>query len=82
VSLSRNSLQYSFLPGAALFEDTYTGRMTEECRHIADSKSIKPEDSCAQLLSSSPKASLQWRLEESFISFEAYIKNQFDELKL
>ena len=25
VSISRNSLQYSFLPGAALFEDTHTG---------------------------------------------------------
>ena len=82
VSLSRNSLQYSFLPGAALFEDTYTGRKTEECRHIADPKSVKPEDSCAELLSSSPKASLQWKLEENFISFEACINNQFDELKL
>ena len=82
VSLSRNSLQYSFLPGAALFEDTYTGRKTEECRHIADSKSVKPEDSCAELLSSSPKASLQWKLEENLTSFEAYIKNQLDELKL
>ena len=82
VSLSRNSLQYSFLPGAALLEDTYTGRKTEECRHIADSKSVEPAESCAELLSSSPKASLQWKLEENFTSFEAHIKNQLDELKL
>ena len=82
VSLSRNSLQYSFLPGAALFEDTYTGRKAEECRHIADSKSVKLIDSCAEFLASSHKASLQWELEQNLSSFEAYIKNQFDEVKL
>ena len=82
VSLSRNSLQYSFLPGAALFEDTYTGRKAEECRHIADSTSVKFIDSCAEFLASSYKASLQWELEQNLSSFEAYIKNQFDEVKL
>ena len=80
VSLSRNSLQYSFLPGASLFEDTYTGRKTEECRQIADSKSSKPIDSCAEFLSGSYKASLQWELEQNFSSFEAYIKSQLDML--
>ncbi len=82
VSLSRNSLQYSFLPGAALFEDTHTGLKTDDCRHIADSKSVKFRDSCAKFLSSSPKASLQWKLEQNLSSFETYIKNQFDDLKL
>jgi len=82
VSLSRNSLQYSFLPGAALFEDTYTGRKIEQCRHIADSQSVKVIDSCAEFLASSHKASMQWELEQNLSSFEAYIKNQFDEVKL
>ena len=82
VSLSRNSLQYSFLPGAALFEDTYTGRKTEECRQIADSTSLEPIDSCAEFLSGSHKASLQWELEQNFSSFETYIKSQLDMLNL
>ena len=69
-SLSRNSLQYSFLPGSRLFADTFTGTLVEACSGaVPGAEETSP--ACGEFLSGSAKASLQWQLEKRFRDFEA-----------
>ncbi|HEY9440862.1 MAG TPA: adenosine deaminase, partial [Streptomyces sp.] len=65
--LARASLEYAFLPGRSLWrpDPVRAGfRPVEECRVL---RSV----SCMRLLSTSPKARLEWRQERSFGAFEA-----------
>jgi len=63
-TLSRNSLEYSFLPGRSLWVATAPYRVNPACAHGGSG-------ACAALLKASEKARLQWRLEGEFRKFEA-----------
>ena len=69
-SLSRNALQYSFLPGERLFTDTLSGAVVAPC---ADTTlgAADPGGSCGEFLRASSKAALQWQLEQRLRVFEA-----------
>ena len=62
-SAARNSIEFSFLPGSSIWDDGVVGRHTAECRN--------PETpDCRALALHSPKAALQFRLEDDFAAFE------------
>ncbi|ADM10361.1 adenosine deaminase [Parvularcula bermudensis HTCC2503] len=63
-TLSRQSLQSSFLPGAPLFEDVAAGRLISACRGRFDSRA------CRRFADDSEKARLQIDLERRFAAFE------------
>jgi adenosine deaminase len=67
--LARESLEHSFLPGASLWQNGEPARMVASCRsdHAASSR---PSEACSQLLEQSPRARLEWRLEEELAAFE------------
>lgn len=64
-TLVRNSLEYSFLPGASLWDGTSPYHLTAACQ------GGEGTDACAALLAGSEKARLQWRLEGELAAFEA-----------
>jgi adenosine deaminase len=67
----RNSLEYSFLPGASLWEEKGAyNRAVAGCRSdtLGDDK---PSPLCAAFLGASEKAQQQWELEQRFREFEA-----------
>lgn len=67
--MARNSLQYAFLPGASLWADARKFAPAAQCaRDLPGAASVS--QGCRQFLAASEKASLQWRLEEEFKSFE------------
>lgn len=72
--LVRNSIQYSFLPGASLWQDVNYQYPVASCR---DSLSTgKLFSTCQRFLASSEKANTQWKLEQQFLKFEqAFIKS-------
>jgi len=69
--LVRNSLQYSFLPGASLWQepDGFT-RVVSACGSD-EPGADKPSSACAAFLDGSEKAKQQWELERRFQTFEA-----------
>jgi adenosine deaminase len=58
-AMARDSLEYSFLPGASLRGSVCAGQ-----------GAAKPSPACASLLAASAKARVQWRLEQDFAAFE------------
>lgn len=72
-ALSRNALQYNFLPGAALFEDTFSGEIAGPCagESVAD---LRLSADCQTFLDQSEKAALQWDLEQRFAAFDESFK--------
>ena len=72
-ALSRNALQYSFLPGANLFVDTLTGQRVSECENISVGAPDLVTSECRSFLDKNLKASKQWLLEEKIKSFEQTI---------
>lgn len=60
--LSRNALEYAFLPGASLWREGKVGQLRSEC--------ATPAAACTALLKDSAKATVQWRLEQDFAAFE------------
>jgi len=56
-AMARDSLEYSFLPGTSLRGSVCAGQGT-------------PSPACASFLAGSPKAQVQWRLEQDFAAFE------------
>jgi adenosine deaminase len=68
--LVRNSIAYSFLPGASMWQDRggYT-RLAAECVGGVPGAET-PSDSCTKLLSGSEKAKQEWELERHFQAFE------------
>ncbi len=67
--LSRNSLSYSFLPGASLWRDAATAQPTPHCARDALG-AAQPSAACQAFLASSAKAQRQWTLEAEFTRFE------------
>ncbi len=65
-TLVRNSLEYSFLPGASLWRQTVPFAMVETC-----AGQPLPSPACRDFLGHSEKAAAQWRLESEFARFEA-----------
>jgi adenosine deaminase len=66
----RNSLEYSFLPGASLWDGAAFQRLVSDCRNDTPSAGT-PSAPCAAFLKTSEKASEQWELERRFAVFEA-----------
>lgn len=74
--LARNSLSYSFIPGANLWQKANSQGIVKPCAH--DNIGAKnPTQACAQFLAASEKAQLQWQLEQQFKDFEATISQRF-----
>jgi adenosine deaminase len=71
--LVRNSLEYSFLPGASLWDDQGGyARFVGECLN-QDPGKAEPSPPCASFLAGSDKAAQQWELERRFLDFESTI---------
>src|SRR5205823_9978526 len=66
--ISRNSAEYSFLPGASLWADATTFKVNAAC---AGSSPAKPSAKCDEVLKRSEKATHEWELEKQFAEFEA-----------
>ncbi|HEX4456428.1 MAG TPA: adenosine deaminase, partial [Polyangia bacterium] len=70
--LSRNSLEYSFLPGASLFGDFASLAIVPACADATDAASTTaPTAACAAYLSANPRAQVQWELERRYRVFES-----------
>lgn len=69
-TMARNSLQYSFLPGASLWSDARKFAPASQCTRDVQSMKLV-SDGCRQFLAGSERARLQWKLEEDFKSFES-----------
>jgi adenosine deaminase len=63
-AMARDSLEYSFLPGASLWTSA----------HAPVTACAKPGKTCDTFLAGSRKATAQWRLEREFEAFEAGVK--------
>lgn len=68
MSLERNSLEYSFLPGRSLWEDTTKWRLASPCR---ESPKDRPSSACTAFLQSNKKAELEWRYERALEQFNS-----------
>ena len=68
-SFSRNSLQYSFLPGTSLWRDSGHTRVAAACQRDAVG-SANPSAACKAWLETSERATQQWALERAFNDFE------------
>jgi adenosine deaminase len=69
VSLQRNSLEYSFLPGQSLWEVPGKWRLVQPCQ---GGRFDQPSSDCSEFLKKSKKAELQWEYERRLESFEAH----------
>ena len=69
-TISRNAIQYSFLPGKTLFQNTIDGSFNSECRKGLP-QDLKDRSTCSSFILQSEKALAQWQLEKNFNSFEA-----------
>ena len=66
--LARNSLTYSFLPGASLWQSPTSLRPVPAC--AAEPAGGKASTACRAFLDGSDKARMQWELERAFADFE------------
>lgn len=66
-TLSRNGLEFSFLPGESLWADPVTFEMSNACK---DSLIGHETANCSKLLNESEKAQMQWKLEKDLADFE------------
>ncbi len=73
-TLSRNSLEYSFLPGESLWANPETFTMHDACK---DSLIGHETATCNRLLEKSPRAKMQWRLEKALTAFERTIATRY-----
>jgi hypothetical protein len=62
-NIVRNSLEYSFVEGESLWSDVSAGKKNPAC--------VTDGPKCQQLLKTSEKARLQWKLEKDFTKFES-----------
>ena len=69
-AMARDSLEHAFMPGASLWQDAKRHLPVEECAD--DGRGGRwSGDACRQFVGASPKASLQWQLEEQLAQFES-----------
>ena len=75
--LVRNSIEYSFLPGASLWGEKRAGygSVAEACGSDALGAET-PSQACASFIAGSEKAKQQWELEARFTAFEATAQRQ------
>lgn len=66
--LVRNSIQYSFLPGASLWQEAHYKYPVSACRNSLNSGKLSL--ACQRFLANSEKADSQWKLEQQFSKFE------------
>lgn len=66
--LVRNSIEYSFLPGASFWQNSHYLRPVSVCRTSLNSGQLST--GCQRFLAGSEKADLQWKLEQQFQCFE------------
>jgi adenosine deaminase len=66
--LVRNSIDYSFLPGASFWQDNHYQHPVSVCRSSLNNSQLSA--SCQHFLASSEKADLQWKLEQQLSYFE------------
>ncbi|HEY0385125.1 MAG TPA: hypothetical protein VGC64_03905 [Pyrinomonadaceae bacterium] len=69
--MARNSLEYSFIAGASLWADARKFVPGAQCSRDVPGQAA-PAKGCAQFLSGSEKARLQWELEREFREFESH----------
>jgi adenosine deaminase len=69
VRLARSSLQYSFLPGAPLWQDVVAAKIVSQCAGETLG-SASPGEPCKTYLGSNEKASAQWNYETKLSSFD------------
>ena len=67
--ISRNALQYSFLDGAALFQNPKNEVLATACS-AGLPEDLSEASPCAAFISNNEKATKQWELEKSFDVFE------------
>jgi hypothetical protein len=72
-TLSRNSLEYSFLDGASLYTDFASLTPVTACADAGDTTGTgdTPTAACQQYLTANPRAGLEWELERRYRVFEA-----------
>ena len=71
-ALSRNSLEYSFLPGASLFSDFSTLTIASACADATDTTTATaPTAACQTYLGANPRAQAEWELERRYRVFES-----------
>jgi adenosine deaminase/adenosine deaminase CECR1 len=68
-SLARNSLTYSFLAGASLWQSLTPLRVVDACVNDPPGSAV-PSATCQAFLQANDRARLQWRLEQEFVTFE------------
>jgi adenosine deaminase len=69
-TMARTSLQYAFLSGASLWANSKKFTAVSACARDI-SMTGETSASCKQYLAGSEKASLQWKLEQDFKTFES-----------
>ncbi len=62
--INRNSLSYAFIEGKSLWTDKQSQKITPACKNL-------DSPACLAYIQTSPKATLQWKLEKELASFEA-----------
>src|SRR5262249_2744424 len=67
--MARNGLEYSFLPGASLWQDGDYRRVNTACAGNALG-ARQPGAACAAFLSKSEKATVQWHFEADIAAYE------------
>lgn len=67
VRLARASLQYSFLPGQSLWDDSAT--IAAQCKGVV-AGSATPGEPCGGFLAKNAKAGVQWRFEGELAEFD------------
>lgn len=72
--LARNSIEYSFLPGASLWQDAHYQHPVSICRNSL--RTGKLSSVCRCFLAKNEKAKSQWKLEQQFLSFEQHYNDR------
>ncbi len=62
-NINRNALTYAFLPGKSIWSDAPGARLIAACRNLNSTQ-------CQTFIAQSPKAQLQWQLEQQLATFE------------
>ena len=68
-TISRNSLHFSFLDGASLWQSRNYERYAAACQN-ADATSASVPSACRSFLDENPRAAAEWRLQRAFVQFE------------
>jgi adenosine deaminase len=75
--LARNSIHYSFLPGASLWQAADYQHPVSYCKNSLSSAQLS--STCQDFLAGNEKADSEWKLEQQFLSFEQrFIKPDYN----